>query len=106
MCVDIYEREVNSGGIISEKLFNIKSSKIISRYIRHLNDFEKQAIMILSVIDFFDKDFAEYLLKSDNLPFSAEEVMNLFDKSIFVELDEIQKYYKIDESVDKYFWNY
>jgi tetratricopeptide (TPR) repeat protein len=102
MCVDIYEREVNSGGIISEKLFNINSSKIISRYIRHLNDFEKQAIMILSVIDFFDKDFAEYLLKSDNLPFSAEEVMNLFDKSIFVELDEIQKYYKIDESVGQH----
>lgn len=99
MCVDIYEREVNIGGIISEKLFNVNGSKIISRYMRHLNEFEKQAIMILSVIDFFDEDFAKYLLKNDNLPFTGEELVNLFDKSIFVELDEIQKYYKIDESV-------
>lgn len=99
MCVDIYESNVNSKEVISEKLFNVTGNKIISRYIRHLKDSEKYAIKILSVVNFFDAEFAEYLLNSDNLPFNAEEVHNLFDKSIFVELDENQKQFKIDESV-------
>lgn len=99
MCVDIYENTINSGGSISKELFNVTGNKIIGRYIRHLKDNEKYAIKVLSVVDFFDVDFAGYLLRNENLPFNNDEIKELFEKSIFVEIDEYKKIYKIDESV-------
>jgi len=99
MCVDIYEDAVNSGSVISEDIFDISNNRIIERYIRHLKDNEKYAVKILSVVNFFDVELAEYLLQRQKLVFSNEEIRSLFDKSVFTEIDDEQEIFKIDESV-------
>jgi len=99
MCVDIYANTMNKKEAISEEMFHIPGNKIIERYIRHLKDSEKSAIKVLSVVNYFSEELARYILMKENLLFSDDELETLFDKSIFVLIDENQKIYKIDESV-------
>ena len=98
MCVSIYEDDVNSG-----KPFEMTSAqngeKIISRYIRHLNAKDKNAIRILAAPEAFDLDFAKRLLQKQLLTYEAEEMKELLDKSIFIIVDEQRGLWKVDESV-------
>jgi len=99
MCVDLYENALNNNMVLDTAMFSIPTNKIINRYIRHLKANEKNAIRLLSVLDFFSNELALFILVRENLFLSEDELDNLFEKSIFVLLDEHQYFYKIDESV-------
>lgn len=98
MCVSIYEDDVNAG-----RPFEITSAqngeKIISRYIRHLNAKDKNAIKVLAAPESFDLPFASRLLRKQRIIYEAAELEELLEKSIFLLVDEQRGLWKVDESV-------
>ncbi len=98
MCVSLYEDDINAG-----RNFEITSAqngkKIISRYIRHLNPKDKNAIKVLAAPESFDLPFAAKLLQKQGIPYETAEMEELLEKSIFLMVDEQRGLWKVDESV-------
>lgn len=98
MCADIYADSINSNLDFDTTQLQ-KGSQIIDRYIRHLSSKNKYAVKVLSLLRSFDKFFANSLLRRHGMEFHADELEELFEKSIFLEIEDSYKLWKIDESV-------
>ena len=80
MCVDLYENALNNNMVLDTAMFSIPTNKIINRYIRHLKANEKNAIRLLSVLDFFSNELALFILVRENL-FLSEDRWIIFLKN-------------------------
>lgn len=98
MCVDMYENAINDGNIFDGETLQ-SGDKIIERYIRHLIPKDKYAIRVLSVLRSFNLEYALQLLQLQNLLYTKEELLELFEKSIVIPLEDAKNRWKIDESV-------
>lgn len=98
MCVDMYESAKNRGEPFDVDALGGKGI-ITERYMRHLPDRDRYAIKVLAVPRAFDLHFAQELLAKQNLAFSADELKDLFDKSVILPLNEEETLFKVDESV-------
>lgn len=102
MCVDMYERERNGpGGARAWDRIRMGGA-VMERYIRHLNEKEKHAVGILSVPRCFTVGMARDLLAREGLPFSEEELEELFEKSIFRKLAGDEGLWGLDGSVRRH----
>jgi tetratricopeptide (TPR) repeat protein len=98
MCVDIYEADKNKGKTSDFNSIQ-NGEKIIDRYMRHLNQKDKFAVKVLSVPGSFSIKYAINILEKQNLIYSEDEIVLLFDKSIILPLDDRKGTWKVDESV-------
>ena len=102
MYVDMYTSDLNSGNPINKENFKAKGDTIISRYIKYLKDNEKSAVKLLSLLECFDKEFAQYYLESEKIFMLHSELESLYNKSIFVEDPVDKNLIRIDSSVREY----
>ncbi len=102
MYVDMYTSDFNSGKTINKDNFKAKGDTIISRYIKYLNDNEKSAVKLLSLLDCFDKEFAQDYLESEKIFMLNNELNSLYNKSIFIEDTVNKNLIRIDSSVREY----
>lgn len=98
MCVDIYTNCFNSGETMDLESLD-KGESIIDRYLRHLSSKDKYAVRILSVPRNFELKFAIALLAKQNLIYHENELLELLDKSVFLDLQNAIGLWKVDESV-------
>lgn len=102
MCVDMYTSDLNSDVDIKKEKFKFRGNTIINRYLKYLKDNEKCAVKLLSMLNCFDKEFAQSYLNSEKIFMLNAEVDELCNRSIFIE-DEINRnLIKIDNSVKEY----
>lgn len=102
MCVDMYTSDLNSGVDIKEEKFKFRGNTIINRYLKYLKDNEKCAIKLLSMLNCFDKEFAQSYLNSEKIFMLNTEFDELCNRSIFVEDEINSNLIKIDNSVKEY----
>lgn len=103
MCVDIYEADYNAGRPFDMEPLQ-KGERIIDRYIRHLSKKDQYAVKVLSMPRSFGEKFARELLKKQNLIYSSEELLELFEKSIILSIEEQKGRWKVDESVRRHLY--
>lgn len=98
MCVDIYESNKNAGTPFDPD--SIASGElIVDRYMRHLTSKDRYAVKVIAVPRRFTVEFAQELLRRQNLGYTIDELYELMEKSVFVPIDEQNKVFKVDESV-------
>lgn len=97
MCVDLYSQNLNNSINNCKEFFDIKTDKIIGRYLRHMRSDEKYLTKHLAIYNFFDVSFVEYLIGKLNIKLNSSEIDEYLSKSIFLMLDSDR--YKIDDGV-------
>lgn len=98
MCVDLYTDAMNKGETLDIDSLHAGET-IIDRYLRHLCSKDKYAVRVLSLPRSFDPKFAARLLSKQNLAYHESELLELLDKSVFLNIDNTSKLWKVDESV-------
>ena len=101
LCVEIYKSKEAKGEKITPGDFEMPKNQVVDRFLRHLPQ-ERDAIRVLSVVNFFNFELFEYLLKSFNIGYPATKFSDFVKRAFISEIDEDNKLYKIHEVVRSY----
>ena len=74
---------------------------IVYRFLIHLPENEQQTIMTLSIVQIFNEEIFEYLIKDLNLPVSVTSFTNICKRSLVRNIMYDDCFYKIHDAISK-----
>lgn len=107
-CIPIYldlaikSLQFNKSKKPSDILFFFKSKKdIVCKFLIHLPENEKEIITILAIVEIFNQEIFEYLVKDLQLPISVLHFTDICQRSLIRTSELDNRFYKIHEVISK-----
>lgn len=100
LCVEIYRRKDPTHLNASD--FLIPTKEIITRFLNHLSENERELIVALSYLHFFNFDLFEQIVKMLNFPVSITNFEEIIDHSFVKRLEDLNGIFKIHDNFYEY----
>ncbi|MCL4451172.1 MAG: hypothetical protein M1327_00910 [Candidatus Thermoplasmatota archaeon] len=100
LCVEIYRR--NDPAKLNASDFLIPTKEIITRFLNHLSDNERDLVVALSYVHFFNFDLFERIVKMLNSPVSITDFEEIIDHSFVKRLEDLNGIFKIHDNFYEY----
>lgn len=98
MAVNVIDR-INQDNFPLNKIFFSKKEDIINRFLIHLSEDERQAIIVLSIVQIFDETIFKHLVHELNLSISTLNFEDICNRSIIGNLEYDNYFYKIHDVI-------
>lgn len=105
-CIPIYlDLAIKTVAKMSEKkisknqIYFKEKDDIIHQFLVHLSEQEQKSIMILSIVQIFDKSIFEYLIKDLNLQIDVLEYETICNRTLIRNLENDKYFYKIHDII-------
>jgi len=100
LCVEIYKRKDKSH--LNPADFLIPTREIIARFLNHIDKNERDLVISLSYLHFFNFDIFEQLIKELSIPISVTSFSEIIEHSFVKRLDDFEGLFKIHDNFYEY----
>ncbi len=102
LCVNIYELKKSKNEMLNSSDFISADNEVIDRFLRHLNEEEKELMKFLSILEIFTYEYFSHLIHYFSVGYATTKFPTFIKRSIISTIDIENGLYKINESVSSH----